>query len=309
MIRYFHKTTNSNRIEELDKYRKGSWIYAIKPKESEIQELVDELDLDKGHLDDAMDSDELPRLEREDDQIYLFTRFIMMDDNHLLTTTPLLLILHPECLITVSLDEIPNIDKLVESNDDPGLLDPIKLTLQLLNMIDLQFEEHLSDINKQIRATRTRLRVEEVRNQDFIDFVTIEDALDEFMTALTPMSSILKRLLVGRHVKFHTKDRESLEDLLLNNEQSLANCRSNIKSIINIREAYSTIMSNDLNRIIRILTVVTVIISVPTLISSVYGMNVLLPLGQNDIAFVILLVVSFVLSIALLWYFRFKRWL
>lgn len=308
MIRYYLTTAKSKTVEETDKYKPGVWVYVERPEHSETLDLAKKLELDEGHLEDAMDSDELPRLEREGDQIYLFTRFVHMDNDHILETTPLLLILHPECLITISLDAIPYLDKLTNGSMEVSTMEPPKLALQVLDAVDSQFEEHLSDITKQIRATRSRLRVEEVRNRDFIDFVTIEDELNEFMTALIPMSPILKRLLLGKHIRLSTKDKELIEDLLLNNEQSLANCRSNIKSISNIREAYSTIMSNNLNQIIRVLTVVTVVLSVPTLVASIYGMNVKLPFDRSLHAFLGLMVFSALISVLLLWYFRLKKW-
>lgn len=309
MIRYFHKTTKTKPAEELDKYKPNSWVYVESPSEIEMHELAEKLKLDEGHLEDAMDSDELPRLEREDGQTYLFTRFVHTNDDAVLTTTPLLFVLHPECLITVSLDAIPHLAKLTDGSIDIDTTQPGRLMLQILDEIDSQYEENLSEITKQIRATRSRLRVEDVRNQDFINFVTIEDELTEFMTALTPMGPILKRLLLGKHFELHKKDKELIEDLLLSNDQSLANCRSNTKSIVNIREAYSTIMSNNLNQIIRVLTVVTVVISIPTLIASIYGMNVQLPLSSDPIAFVFLMVLSASISLLLLWFFKYKKWL
>ena len=251
MIHYYQASSKSKSVEKIDSYKPNSWVYVESPKHSEMHELAKKLELDEGHLEDAMDSDELPRLEREGEQTYLFTRFVHADNNDLiLTTTPLLFILHSEGLVTVSLDAIPHLDKLTEGEAIIDTTQPGKLLLQILDVIDSQFEEHLSDITKQIRSTRSRLRVDEIRNQDFIDFVTIEDELNEFMTALNPMSSILKRMLLGKHFKLHSSDKELVEDLLLNNEQSLANCRSSTKSVINIREAYSTIMSNKLNQII-----------------------------------------------------------
>lgn len=308
MIHYYQSSPKTKSAERVDKYKAGLWVYIENPKHSEMHELANKLGLDEGHLEDAMDSDELPRLEREGEQTYLFTRFVHTNEDLILTTTPLLFILHPEGLVTISLDAIPHFDKFTDGKMKIDTTQPGRLVLQILDVIDSQFEEHLSDITKQIRSTRSRLRVDEIRNQDFIDFVTIEDELNEFMTALNPMSSILKRILLGKHFKLHNSDRELVEDLLLNNEQSLANCRSNTKSVINIREAYSTIMSNKLNQIIRVLTVVTVVISVPTLIASVYGMNVRLPFESSGNAFVGLIVFSVIISAGLLWYLKYRKW-
>lgn len=309
MIRYYHKTAKDHSTKEYEKFTPGSWVYVEKASKAEIQELVKEFDLDPGHLDDAHDSDEMPRLEREGVQTYFFTRFAHTDPDLVLTTTPLLIIFHPKCLITVSLEAIPGLEKLTNGKIEVTTSQHGKLALQIMDQIDDKYERNLSEIGKQIKSIRARLRVEEIRNQDFVSFVTIEDELNEFMTALTPMTPILKRLMLGKHLKLFNEDKEMVEDLLLNNEQSIAACRSSIKSVINIREAYSTIMSNDLNRIIRILTVLTVLISIPTLIASIYGMNVDLPFERSSAAFGFLMLLSVSLSLLLLWYFKIKKWL
>lgn len=308
MIKYYHKTLKGRTVKELDKYEPGCWVYVQNSTVEELEEIAEKFNLDQGHLADSQDPEEMPRLEREDDQTYLFTRFAYMNEKDLLATTPLMMVFHPECLVTVSFEHIPGIEKMIEKKHIDTTQQG-KLALQLLEQIDNQYENYLSIISKQIKTTRTRLREEQVSNQDFIDFVILEDELNEFMSALNPMTPILKRLMLGRHVKLHVDDKELIEDLLLNNEQSLEACRLNIKSIVNIREAYSTIMSNDLNRIIRILTVLTVLISVPTLIASVYGMNIDLPFADSESAFVQLMVLSFILSLFLLIYFKIKKWL
>jgi len=309
MIQYFYKTPSNKEVKRLETYKPGSWVYVQNAEPGEIQSLIKKFGLDAGHLEDAQDSDEMPRLEREEEQTYLFTRFARIDDDNIITTTPLLLIFHPECLISITFEPLPGLEKLTNGKLSVDTKRYGRLALQILDQIDDKYEKYLSAISKQIKAIRARLRVEEIRNQDFVSFVTIEDELNEFMTALTPMSPILKRLMLGKHIKLTNEDRELAEDLFLNNEQSLAASRSSIKSVINIREAYSTIMSNDLNRIIRILTVLTVLISIPTLIASIYGMNVDLPFERSSSAFGGLMILSLFLSLSLLWYFRRKKWL
>ena len=200
MIRYYHKTAKDHGTKEHKKFTPGSWVYVEKASKSETQELVKEFDLDSGHLDDAQDSDEMPRLEREGDQTYFFTRFARTDTDLVLTTTPLLIIFHPKCLITVSLEAIPGLDKLTNGKIEVTTSHQGQLALQILDQVDDKYERNLSEIGKQIKSIRARLRVEEIRNKDFISFVTIEDELNEFMTALTPMTPILKlfiRTVIG----------------------------------------------------------------------------------------------------------------
>ncbi|MDX1765373.1 MAG: magnesium transporter CorA family protein [Candidatus Saccharimonadales bacterium] len=309
MIRYYHKTLKSKAMKASDKYKVGSWVYVENPTEAELEELIAKFNLDAGHLADALDVDEVPRIEHEDDQMYMFTRFPYTDNDLQIDTSTLLFVLHPDCLITVVTQPLPRLDKIVSGKLGVNTTQKVKVMLQILEQIDDMFETYTSNIAKQIRGIRTRLRHEQVNNRDFVDFVVIEDALNDFLSAQIPMNAILRRLMLGKQVRLYEEDRELLEDLQLNNEQSVEAARSSIKTITNIREAYSTIMSNNLNRVIRILTVATVVLSVPTLVASIYGMNLELPFADSPVAFAGVVVGSFVLAAAMLVYFRFKRWL
>jgi magnesium transporter len=153
--------------------------------------------------------------------------------------------------------------------------------LQSLQEVSEHYDSYIKGASKQIKAIRARLRGHEISNQDFIDFVTIEDELNEFLSSLLPTNATLRRLLLGRYMPLFEEDQDIVEDLLLNNEQSIEACRSNMKSISNIREAYSSISYNNLNRTIKVLTIATVMLAIPTVIYSMYGMNVDLP-GQHE---------------------------
>lgn len=135
--------------------------------------------------------------------------------------------------------------------------------LQIVNQIVDQYEQFINNISHQIKLIRSQLRKQKVENQDFINFILIEDELNEFLSALTPATAILRRLLLGRHVSLHAGDKDLIEDLILNNEQLIEGGRSSVKSIVNIREAYSTIASTNLNRTMKILTAATVLIALP----------------------------------------------
>jgi magnesium transporter len=212
-------------------------------------------------------------------------------------------------LITISQRPFPRLDRFVSEQVQFTTTQRTKLMLLVLDQIVDQYEVYLNKIGRQIKSIRARLRVEEIRNQDFINFVQIEDELNEFMSALTPTNAILRRLLLGKHIPLFADDEDIVEDLLLNNEQSIEACRSSIKSIVNIREAYSTIMANNLNQVIRVLTIATVVISIPTLVASVFGMNVSLPFEGSIYAFSGIMGLALVVSLLLLVIFKHKRWL
>jgi len=310
MIRYFYRNTKSEvrTLEELSEGKKGAWVYVENPTEAEIQYLVEKFNLEEGHIEDALDIDEVPRFEVEEDQNYIFTRFVHTDASLQVDTMTLLIITSPNFFITISTAKLPQIDRMINGRLDVTTTQRTKLLLQLLNQIVSAYDTELAAIGRQIKATRSRLRHEDIRNQDFINFVAVEDQLDDFLSALAPTNAILRRLLTGKHLKLFEEDKDLLEDLLLNSEQSIESCRTSLKTIVNIREAYSTIMGNNLNRVIRQLTVLTVIMTVPTIVSGIYGMNVTLPFEGTPWAFAFVMFIIIGISAFLLLIFRRQRW-
>lgn len=106
----------------------------------------------------------------------------------------------------------------------------------------------------------------------------IEDELNEFLSALQPTNAVLRRLQLGRHIPLFEEDKDLVEDLLLDNDQSIEACSSNIKSIVGIRDAHSSISANSLNRTMKILALATIGITIPNVFFGLYSMNVAIPL-------------------------------
>ncbi len=285
MIKYYYKSLRSQQIKELEDYQRGAWVYVESPDEQEIDQLVKDFKLEPGHLHDALDMDEMPRLEREGEQSYIFVRFAYKNEEEELVTVPLLFIFGADILITVSLVRLPSLDAFLNSKIDFATTQRAKLVLQILQQIGEHYDTFISQTSKQIKLIRSRLRGHEISNQDFIDFVMIEDELNEFLSSLMPTNATLRRLLLGRYMPLFDEDQDIVEDLLLNNEQSVEACNSNLKSIDNIREAYSSISSHNLNYTMKVLTVATVIIALPNLFYGMYGMNVPLPFMHEPWAY------------------------
>ncbi|HET7301889.1 MAG TPA: magnesium transporter CorA family protein [Candidatus Saccharimonadales bacterium] len=277
MIKYFYKSLRSQDMRELTDYQRGSWVYVETPNEEEIEELVKKFDLEQGHLEDALDVDEMPRLEREGDHSYIFVRFAYKNEEEELVTAPLLFIFGKDILITVSAVRLPSLDAFLQNKIDFATTQRAKLVLQILQQMGENYDVFISRTSKQIKLIRSRLRGHEISSQDFIDFVLIEDELNEFLSSLMPTNATLRRLLLGRYMPLFDEDQDIVEDLLLNNEQSIEACNSNLKSINNIREAYSSISSHNLNNTMKLLTALTVVLTLPNVIYGMYGMNVSLP--------------------------------
>lgn len=299
MITYYYKNLRSKKVNEVSDYRPGSWVCVQSPTPEEVEQLVERFNLDPGHLEDALDADEMPRLEKEGDLTYIFVRYAYTNEELELDTAPLLFVIGPDLLITVALHNLPRLQRFLSGKVEFATTQRTKLVLQILHQIVDQYEVFINNIGRQIKLIRSRLRGHDINNQDFIDFVLIEDELNEFLSALQPTTAILRRLLLGRHIPLYTEDQDIVEDLLLNNEQSIEGCRSNVKSIVNIREAYSTISSNNLNRSMKILTAATVLITLPNVIFGMYGMNINLPFQDEPWAYPLVIGISLIATVAI----------
>lgn len=299
MIHYYYKSLRTQNVEEVGGFRKGVWIHAENPSHDELVLLAEEYKLDMGLLSDALDEDEMPRLESDNGLTYIYVRAPRARKHGSFDTFPLLFIFAENCLITVSAQKFEGLEYITQpSSLHIATTQRTKLFLQIMQSLVAQYDQYIRQTSKQIKAIRARLRGHEIDNKDFIDFVTIEDELNEFLSALLPNNATLRRLSIGKQIPLYEEDKDIVDDLLLSAEQSIEASRSNIKSIVNIRQAYTAISSNNLNRTIKILTIVTVIISLPNTIFGMYGMNVKLP-GQ-DFLWAYPLIISSVLLILLL---------
>ncbi|MCA9325390.1 magnesium transporter CorA family protein [Candidatus Saccharibacteria bacterium] len=307
MINYYYKSLRSEEVKELEDYKRGAWVYVEAPSEREVAELVEKFKLDQSTIEDALDENEMPRLEKDGSTSYIFVRFAMTNEDGELMTMPLLFVFGEELLMTVSLVRLPPLSNFMSGKVEFATTQRAKLVLQILNQISDHYDTYISVTSKQIKRIRAHLRQHDIGNQDFIDFVGIEDELNEFLSALIPTNATLRRLLLGRYMPLFEEDQDIVEDLLLNNEQSIEACNSNMKSITNIRDAYTSISSNNLNRTIKILTIATVMIAIPNLFFSMYGMNIDLPFQHHIWAFTALLSFSVILLVVVGSYARRKR--
>jgi magnesium transporter len=182
--------------------------------------------------------------------------------------------------------------------------------LVLLNHLVASYQMNLKFIDRQIRSVRGRLNVSNVNNRDFVQFVVVEDALNSFLADLVPANLLLQQLLGGRYLlKFHEEDRDLIEDLVQDTRQLGESSRSSLRTIVNIREAYSNIMTNNLNRRVGVLTTLTVILTIPTIVFSMFGMNVPVPGEGTSWAIAVIVVTTIlIMSLALYLLYR-KRWI
>ncbi|MFO0882292.1 MAG: magnesium transporter CorA family protein [Candidatus Saccharimonadales bacterium] len=309
MIQYYFRAPGDSKAKTLSAFKTGAWVYAEDPTNAEIAQLLG-LGLDEGLIEDALDADEVPRFEIEDGITYLFTRFAYKNSGGKVVTAPVTIALSSTFILTISAVANPKLKQFAEKGDDNITTRRSELLLEILELLLESYSVQLNGINKQIRAARNSLNVRRVSNKDFVQFVEIEDVLNEFLGDLVPANSVLQSLTGRRkNLSFDEEDRDLIEDLQLSATQLIDTIRGSLKTAVNIREAYTNIATNNLNRQVKILTTLTVVLTMPTIIGSFWGMNVNVPFHNNAHAFIFILLGSAGVAGLILAIFRKNGWL
>jgi magnesium transporter len=310
MIQYYYRTSKDEKAQLIDKFRTDSWVYCEDPSEQDMQFLENKLGLDEGLVADALDADEVPRFEIEDGITYTFTRFAYKNSSGKIVTAPIMIAIGSKFFLTLTSVSCPKLKSFTTGNQDNFTTQRSKLLLEVLELLLETYATQLNGINRQIRAARTSLNVKRISNRDFVQFVEIEDVLNEFLGDLIPANSVLQSLTGRRkNLTFKEEDHDIIEDLQLSATQLIDTLRGSLKTAVNIREAYTNISTNNLNRQVKILTTLTVVLTIPTIIGSFWGMNVGVPLHNDPHAFLFILLGSAGIAGLILVIFRRNGWL
>lgn len=282
MIEKFRKTIKDKNCQKIDDFKPNTWIHVLAPNKKEIQELVEKCSLKKDLIKDALDPFEAPRIETEENITYVFTR-APHKENDIISTFPILIAISDNHLITISNKKLDFLENFLNNKEEFTTTQRIKLFIQFFSELTKDYNRSLTEISRGVRAKSVRF--EKTTTKDIIQFVDFERIINDFLFALTPTNTMLHNLLSGKHLRLYERDIDLVEDLFLSNKQLIDTCSSTLKNIVNIRDAYSTVVTQDTNRIIKLFTSLTIILTIPTIISSVYGMNVGLPFSSSPLAF------------------------
>lgn len=282
MINYYQRSIKDSKIKDLQVYQPGSLILVSSPSELELNELADKFKLERDLLSDALDPYEVPRMEIENNAVYAFVR-IPSEDGRRTSTLPLLLIVSAGFLMLVAQKDLDFLFKDLRKRADFFTTQRTKCFLQIFGEIQADYHQALTRINKKINYFS--LNTGKISDQDIANFVNFEIILNEFLSALVPIRHILSNTSSGKTLNFYHDDEEMLEDLRLHNDQLIERCKSNLTNSINLRQAYEVISTNRLNRTMKLLTAMTVILALPTMVTSFYGMNVGLPFSGSPYVF------------------------
>ncbi len=314
MINYLAKI--SGLIKEIQDVNDASWINVFPPFEhKELDKLAKDLDVPLDFLTDSLDVDERSRFEKEEEATFILINSPVLNDEGkdseaIYITMPIGIIITPHHIVTVSNDENPVLDKFYENkvkNFDPA--DKRLFVLQIFEQNVFRFLECLKKLNLKRNLIEQEL-YHSSRSSELQQLLRIEKSLVYFVSSLS--TNELLKMKIKRTDLLRIGNDEVLadlfEDIIIDNSQALemSNVYTNILS--GTMEAYASIISNNLNVIIHKLTIVTIILLVPSMIASFYGMNLkYLPFQDLKIAFPLIIFVSILLGFGVVYYFSRKK--
>lgn len=304
MITYLRSTNFRPRIKERPALQPGTWIRSERPDESEQMVLVG-LGMDADILTDALDPHEVPRIELESGWTYFITRVPGQDDTFNDFTTPVLFALGSEYLATVSRDPLGRLWQPFIDGMEVPTTQQTKLFLLMIDTIARQYQSRVALINRQMRAATTDVR--RLRSADIAVFVEYERKLNDYLDALQPTNDALETLLGGGILRLYEDDRDLIEGLSIDLEQLISRCKSLLRTITNVRDSYRAVMDTRLNETIRLLTVITLCLTIPTMLAGLYGMNVPLPGQDSPGMFWVVVALSMAMALGLSYYFLQRR--
>ncbi len=306
MTEYYYKTVRDEEFQLIPEVREGCWIHIEDATSDEIALLAQRLGLEVADLQDCLDKFEIPRVEKIQGTVLIFTRYPTEYEAGLYTST-LTVILTPHYIATVSPHQSHLIHQFIEQKNKLSTLQKSKLLISLLLKITQEFTAHIRRVRHNV--LRQEKEIISVDSEDITELTKSEEILNQYMAALVPLRSVLEAITSGKYTNLYEKDHELLDDLLNAVRQSEDLCNISLKSIRSLRDSYQIIFTNNLHKTIKLLTALTILFNIPTMIASLYGMNISLPLSTHPWAFLYILGVILMIVTAAVVYFQRKRWL
>ena len=313
MIKYY--TSDRRRVRELDAREPGCWINISPPfSQEELSEVAQEFDIPLDFITDSLDIDERSRYETEDDVRLIVINtpvenFVEEEIDAYFLTVPIGIIMVQGYLLTITAYDNPVLEKfLAQRVKNPDISDHKYFVLQIMEQNVLRFLTCLKQLNMKRNLIEREL-YDSSRNKELRQLLSIEKSLVYFLNSLS--ANELLKLKMKRSDYLNIRGDEVLtdlfEDIIIDNSQATEMAKVYTEILNGTMDAYTSIISNNLNVVIQRLTLITIILTVPTLVASLYGMNVDLPFSDSPFAFWMVLIVSSVLSGLLVWYFQRKR--
>lgn len=312
MLKIYSTNIETNELEEIREFKKGSWINLVNPSETEIRKLCENIQIEEEFIRYALDNEEKARIDQEDDDNT--TLFIVdvpiiekNEESEFYTTMPLgMIVVRDDFFVTVSLRK----NKIIE-NFEKGKIKNFqtykktRFIFQILYQNASYYLTYLKQINKETEIAEYILK-NSMKNKELLKLLNLEKSLVYFTTSLKANEIVMEKTLRGKIIKLYDEDEEILEDAIIENRQAIEMAQIYSNILNGTMDAYASIISNNLNGVMKFLTSITIILAVPTMISSFWGMNVGLPLQNNSFGFLVMVVISILLTLGVSWWLKKK---
>ena len=311
MLKIYSTDIETNEFQEIKEFKKGSWINLVNPSENEIKKVCENIHIEEEFIRDALDFEEKSRIDKEeDDDTTLFVVALPITEKGeegeaLYNTMPLgMIVVRDDFFITVSLRKnqiIENFEKRKIKNFQT--YKKTRFIFQIMYLNSSLYLNYLKKIEKETEVAEYILK-NSMRNKELLKMLSLEKGLVYITTALKSNELVIEKALRGKIIKLYDEDEEILEDAIIENRQAIEMAQIYNNILNGTMDAYASIISNNLNGVMKTLTSITIILAVPTMISSFWGMNVGLPLQDNPLGFVIMLSISITLTLIVSWWLK-----
>lgn len=272
----FYKTVDSL-ITRIDEYEPGCWVNVISPNKDEIILLKEKFQIESSYILSSIDEEESSHIESEDDHTFIIFDVPCVEktgENLIYTTMPIGVIITPDNLITIALKE-----NQVLTDFSTGLVKNIQTSyktrflLMILFRMATRFLQNLKQIDKYSSSLETTLR-RSMKNKELVQLLDLEKSLVYFQTSLKSNEMTVEKILRGKYIKLYENDQDLLDDVIIELKQAIE--MSNIYSSIlsGTMDAFASVISNNLNIVMKVLTSITILMAIPTMIFSFFGMNI-----------------------------------
>jgi len=312
LLKIYNTDIETDKTEEIKEFKKGSWINLVNPSENEIKKVCENINIQEDFIRDALDYEEKARIDQEeDDNTILFVVDVPIveksDDNDIYTTMPLgMIVVRDDFFVTISLKKNKVIDDFEKKKiKNFQTYKKTRFIFQILYLNSSYYLDYLKKINKETEIAEYILK-NSMKNKELLKLLSLEKGLVYFTTSLKSNELVMEKTMRGKIVKLYEEDEEILEDAIIENRQAIEMAQIYRDILNGTMDAYASIISNNLNGVMKFLTSITIILAVPTMISSFWGMNVELPFQHNAMGFAIMIFIAVITTLLVTWWLNKK---
>jgi len=300
MLEIFKSSDSGQDLYRLDSIEKGCWVNLINPTEEELNYLQSSLGILLNFLKYPLDEEEKPRIDVEENQTLIIVDipYVYEEDGELkYDTLPMGLLVVENCFITICLKENTILNTFKEKKvRDFFTFKKTRFIFQILFETAKEFLTYLRQINKKTDDVERKLH-KSMKNKELLKLLDFEKSLVFFTTSLKSNEIVMEKLFRGKYLKMYEEDQDLLEDVIIENKQAIEMASIYSSILSGMMDAFASVISNNLNIVMKFLTSVTIVISVPTMMSSFFGMNVPVPFESNPLGFLYILIISLAMSL------------